>query len=422
MNNFQVILFSAILVLLILLAAFFSGAETGLMSVNRYRLRHKARLKMRYAILLLHLLKRPDQLLGVILIGNTFANMMASSLATLLAFHFWGEHGAILAAIVLAFTVLIFAEIAPKTLAAIYPEKIARLVAYPINIILKIFYPFVWFANMITNGFLRLFRIHVSNYAIEPLSREELRSVVYDTAGKISRQYQNMLLGILDLSKLTVDDVMIPRSEIVGIDIEQPLEAIIEHINKYHQDWIPVYRGNVNQVIGILYAHEMLRLFLSKTKVDKELLEHFLQDPYFVPQGTSLNIQLVYFQQNHDKVAFIVDEYGEIQGLLTLNDILEEIVGDFTSNLTAGKRIQPQPDGSYLVDGAMTIRAFNRATEWELPVGGPRTINGLMIEFLEALPHPGTAVLIKGYPMEIIQVKDNRVKLARIFKMLDNAK
>jgi Mg2+/Co2+ transporter CorB len=272
---------------------------------------------------------------------------------------------------------------------------------------------------VITNGFLRLFRIHVSNYAIEPLSRDELRSVVYDTAGKISRQYQNMLLGILDLNKLTVDDVMIPRSEIVGIDIEQPLEAIIEHINKYRQDWIPVYRGNVNQVIGVLYAHEMLRLFLSKTTIDKELIGHFLQDPYFVPQGTSLNIQLVYFQQNHDKVAFIVDEYGEIQGLLTLNDILEEIVGDFTSNLAVGKRIQPQPDGSYLVDGAMTIRAFNRATEWELPVGGPRTINGLMIEFLEALPHPGTAVLIKGYPMEIIQVKDNRVKLARIFKSLD---
>jgi Mg2+/Co2+ transporter CorB len=247
---------------------------------------------------------------------------------------------------------------------------------------------------------------------------------VYDTSGKISRQYQNMLLGILDLSKLTVDDVMIPRSDIVGIDIEQPFEAIIEHLNKYHQDWIPVYRENVNQIIGVLYTHEILRLFLSKTtvKMDMDLLEQFLQEPYFVPEGTSLNVQLAYFQQSHDKVAFVVDEYGEIQGLLTLNDILEEIVGDFTSNLSARKRIQPQPDGSFLVDGAMTVREFNRTTESELPLGGPRTINGLIVEYLEALPHTGVGVLIAGYPIEIIQVKDNRVKLAKISPLLESFK
>jgi Mg2+/Co2+ transporter CorB len=418
-SNFQIMLYSILLAILILLAAFFSIAETGIMSMNRYRLRHHARMKKRYAMRLLQLLKRPDRVLGAILIGNTFANMIASSLATLLALHFWGEQGALLAAIALTFIVLIFAEIAPKTIAAIYPEKIARLVAYPIQIFLKAMYPIVWFANLITNGLLRLLHVSVTNNTIEPLSKEELRSVVYDTSGKISRQYQNMLLGVLDLSKLTVDDAMIPRNEMIGIDFDQPFESMIEQIKKNHQDWIPVYRENVNHIVGVLYTHEILRLFLTKSTVNKELLEQFLQEPYFVPEGTSLNIQLAHFQQSHDKVAFVVDEYGEIQGLLTLNDILEEIIGDFTSSLSAGKRIQEQPDGSFLVDGAMTVREFNRRTEWELPLGGPRTINGLIVEYLEALPHVGTAVLIMGYPIEIIQVKDNRVKLAKISPMLE---
>jgi Mg2+/Co2+ transporter CorB len=224
-----------------------------------------------------------------------------------------------------------------------------------------------------------------------------------------------MLLGILDLNKLTVDDVMIPRHEIAGIDIEQPWNAIIDQISKFHTDWVPVYRENVNQVIGVLYTRDVLRLLLAQTAITKELLMQFLQEPYFVPEGTSLNAQLAYFQQSLDKVAFVVDEYGEIQGLLTLNDILEEIVGDFTSSITAGKRIQSQPDGSFLVEGSMTIREVNRATEWELPVGGPRTINGLIVEYLETMPQTGIAMLIAGYPIEIIQVKDNRVKLARIY-------
>jgi Mg2+/Co2+ transporter CorB len=419
LSHYEIFFYSILLVLLILLAAFFACAETGLMAVNRYRLRHKARLKKRYAILLLKLLQRPDRLLGAILIGSTFANMIASSVATLIAFHFWGDKGALLTAIVLTIVVLIFAEIAPKTLAAIYPEQVSRFVAYPIKLVLKILYPVVWLANMITNGFLRLLRIRVTNYSVEGLSREELRSVVFDTAGKISRQYQNMLLGILDLSKLTVDDVMEPRSEIVGIDINQPLEKIVEQIKHYRRDWVTVYRENVNQVLGVLYIRDVLKLLLTTPILNKELLQEFLQEPYFVPSGTSLTIQLGYFQQASDKVAFVVDEYGEIQGLLTLNDILEEIIGDFTSALT-GKRIQQQPDGSYLVSGAVTVREFNRNTGWELPLRGPRTINGLIIEYMEALPRMGTAILIAEYPVEIIQVKDNRVKLAKIFPRLSS--
>lgn len=418
MSHFQIVLFSLVLISLIVLAAFFACAETGLMAVNRYRLRHKARMKKRYAIRLLQLLKRPDRLLGAILIGSTFANMIASSLATLIAAHFWGDTGALLAAIALTVIVLIFAEITPKTLAAIYPDQVARWVVYPTQFFLRLLYPIVWVANAITNGLLRLLRIRVTSYSMEPLSREELRSVVYDTAGKLSRQYQNMLLGILDLNKLTVDDVMIPQHEIIGIDIEQPLEKILEQINKSHQDWVPFYRESINQVIGVLQIRDVLRVMVSKITIDKDLLHQFLQEPYFVPEGTSLSVQLAYFQRSYEKIAFVVDEYGEILGLLTMNDILEEIVGDFTSSLTDGKRIMQQADKSYLVDGAVTVREFNRMAETELPVGGPRTINGLIVEYFEALPRTGVAVLIAGYPVEIIQVKDNRVKMARIFPRL----
>lgn len=421
-SHFQIGLYAFILILLILLAAFFACAETALMALNRYRLRHKARLKKRYAVRLLHMLKRPDRLLGAILIGSTFANMLASSLATLIAFHFWGDKGALLTAIVLTVIVLIFAEITPKTLAAIFPDQVAKYVAYPIQFVLKVLYPLVWLANTITNALLRLIRINVEAYAVEPLSREELRSVVYDATGKISRQYQNMLLGILDLTKLTVDDVMIPRNEIAGIDIESSLIEIIDQMNRLHQDWIPFYRENVNQMVGVLYVRDVMRVLLTKNTFDTELLRQFLQEPYFVPAGTSLSVQLGYFQQSQDKVAFVVDEYGEIQGLLTLNDILEEIVGDFSSTVAAGKRIQKQVDGSYLVDGTISVREFNRATDWELPLSGPRTINGLIVEYLEALPHTGTAILISDYPIEVIQVKDNRVKLARVFPRLEDRK
>lgn len=415
MDHFQITVFSLILILLILLATFFSCAETALMAVNRYRLRHKARMHQRYAMRLLQLLKRPDRLLGAILIGSTFANILASSLTTLILYHYWGENGALIGAILLTFVMLIFAEITPKTLAAIYPDRMARWVCLPIYLFLKVLYPIVWLANAIANGFLRLLRINVAGYSIEPLSREELRSVVYETAGKISRQYQNMLLSILDLSKLTVDDVMIPRHDITGINIEHDLADIVKQLSALQHDWVPVYREHIDHLLGVLYVQDMIKALLANISMSKELLQQYVQEPYFVPVGTSLSVQLGHFQQHQDKIAFVVDEYGELQGMLTLTDILEEIVGDFTTSINIGKRFQLQPDGSFLVDGATTVREFNRATDWELPLRGPRTLNGLIVEYLEMLPREGTAVLIAGYPIEIIQVKDNRVKLARVF-------
>lgn len=388
------------------------------MAVNRYKLRHQARLKKRYAVRVLHLLKRPDRMLGAILIGNTFANTVASSLATLIALHYVGDKGAILSAIILTFAILIFAEITPKTLAAIYPDKVVRLIVFPIHAVLMMLYPLVVVCNGMSNGLLRLLGINVANYALEPLSREELRSVVYDATGKISRQYQAMLLGILDLNQLTVDDIMIPQHEIIGIDFEDPIENIIERMNALNQDWVPVYRESINQVMGVLYIRDIMKLWATQIPVTKELLHQLLQEPYFVPEGTSLGVQLANFRQSQDKIAFIVDEYGEISGMITLHDILEEIVGDLKSSATSGKRLQMQPDGSYLVDGSMTIREFNRSTEWNLPLKGPRTINGLIVEYLEALPHASTAVLIARHPIEIVQVKENSVRLARVFPKL----
>lgn len=410
--------YSVILILLIVVSGFFSCAETALMALNRYRLRHQARLKRRYAVRLLHLLKRPDRLLGAVLIGNNFANILSSSLATLIALHFFGDRGALLSAVVLTFIILIFAEITPKTLAAIYPDKVARFVGYPIQIILTLFYPVTWLCNTISNGILRLMGVNVAAYALEPLSREELRSMVYDATGKISRQYQSMLLGILDLNQLTVDDIMIPQHEVEGIDFEQPLAAIIDKMKRLNQDWVPVYRETMNQVIGVLYIRDIMKLWATQLPVTKELMQQMFQEPYFVPEGTPLGTQLASFRQSQDKIAFIVDEYGEMLGMVTLNDILEEIVGDLKSSATSGKRLQLQSDGSYLVDGSMSIREFNRSTEWNLPLRGPRTINGLIVEYLEALPHTGTAVLISKHPIEIIQVKENRVRLARVFPKL----
>lgn len=423
MSQFHIIMLTILLLLLILLAAFFSFAETSLMVVNRYRLRYQARMKKRYALTLVHLLKRPDRVLGTILIGSTFTNILASFLATLLALHFWGDKAAFFVAVLLTLVILIFAEIAPKTLAAIYPDHVARLVVYPIHFLLKVFYPVVWLANAITNSLLRLLQIKVTNYSVEPLSREELRSVVFDTKGKISRQYQNMLLGILDLNSLVVDDVMVPRPDMAGVDIDLPITDILDHLVLTPHEWLPVYHEEIDQIIGVLSLRELLRLTLKETPITKNAILRSLNEPYFVPQGTSLNVQLAYFQGTQQKIAFVVDEYGEIQGSLTLNDILEEIVGDFTTSTSPLKKpTEKQRDGSFLVDGAVTIREFNRISQWELPQRGPRTVNGLIIEYLQALPRAGVTVLIAGYPIEIIKVKKNRVKLARIFPLIHKGK
>lgn len=419
MSHFQIVLFASLLVLLILLSGFFSAAETGLMAINRYRLRHRAHMKKRAAILILKLLKRPDRLLGMILIGNNCANIIASALATLLAINLFGEKSVILSTVILTFVILIFSEVAPKTVAAIYPERIAKLVAWPVYWLLMIFYPVVWVLNGVTNGLLRLLGVNLTSDANEPLSREELRSVVYETSGRISHKYQSMLLGILDLNKITVADVMIPHHEIIGIDLEFDWHLIQLLLAKSDHDWLPVYRESINQIVGILHLRDLMRDSLSGEPINKDKLVKILHEPYFVPEATQLNIQLMNFQRQRKRIALVVDEYGEIQGLVTLEDILEEIVGEFTTTVTStGKMMEVQSDGSYLIDGGMTIRELNRITEWSLPIKGARTLNGLIIDQLETIPKSGICVKIAGYPIEIIEVKEKRVKIARVFPRL----
>lgn len=416
MNHFLVWVLISILILLILLSAFFSCAETALMAINRYRLRHKARLNDRFALLTLRLLKRPDRLLGMILIGNNISNIVASAIMTVLAASFFGNEGVIIFTGILTLVVLVFAEVAPKTFAAFYPEAVVKIIAVPIFLLLKVFYPLVWLINGISNGLLRLFRIRVNTSITEPLSREELRSVVYETSGRMSHHYQNMLLSILDLNKITVNDVMVPKHQIIGIDLNKEWKDIQMLLTESLHNWLPVYYDNINQIVGMLHLREMANRIMLDQTMDKDLLSKMTYEPYFIPENTPLNTQLVNFQQQGKRIALVVDEYGDIQGLVTLADILEEIVGEFNAEVNeAAKLVYPQPDGSYLLDGAMMIRELNRMTNWNLPVKGPRTLSGLIIEYLEALPHSGVCVRIGGYPMEVVQIQENRIKKVRIF-------
>lgn len=418
MTHFQVVFYSIILISLVFLSAFFSAAETGLMSINRYRLRHKARLKKSYAILILKLLKRPDRLLGMILIGNNCSNIFASALATVLAVNLFGENAVLISTAILTLVVLIFAEVAPKTLAALYPDQISKLVSWPIAGLLRIFYPIVWFLNVISNGLLRLFGVKFKHSVHEPISREELRSVVYEASGRISPQYQSMLLGILDLNKVSVVDVLIPSHEIVGIDLDADWKIIQYQLAKSEHDWLPVYRENINQIVGVLHLRDLVQEGLGNPALDKEKLTALLHEPYFIPESTPLNIQLLNFQMQRKRLALAVDEYGEIQGLVTLEDILGEIVGEFTTSVGASDKIlEKQIDGSYLVDGAITIRELNRTAHWSLPTKGARTLNGLIIEHLEAIPRANIGLRIGGYPIEIVDVEENRVKIARIYPL-----
>lgn len=420
MSHYHITLLSSMLALLILLSAFFSAAETSLMAINRYRLRHRARMKKRSAILVLRLLKRPDRLLGLILIGNNVANILSSALATLLAVSLFGNEAVIISTLLLTIVVLIFAEVAPKTLAVLYPERVTKLVAFPIFILLKLFYPLVWLINAMANGLLRLFHVNTTSQITEPLSREELRSVVYETSGRLSRQYQNMLLSVLDLNKVTVNDVMVPHHQIIGIDLEWEWSAIQQIIIQSQHDWLPVYRENINHIVGMLHLRELMHTVLVNRVMDKELLIQMAHEPYFVPEHTPLNTQLLNFQRQKKRTALVVDEYGEILGLITLADILEEIVGEFATDMNSTTRlIKGQADGSYLVDASLTLREFNRITQWKLPTQGQRTLNGLIVEYLEAIPHAGTCVLINDYPIEIVFVEENRVKTARVFPRLN---
>lgn len=408
-----------LLVTLLLLSAFFSGSETALVSLNRYQLRHKARQGHRGARLAERLLQRPDRIIGLILLGNNLVNFSAASLVALIALKIGGQPAVALGTVILTLVVLIFSEAAPKTLAALHPERIAYPAAVIYYPLLKITYPIVWLTNVASNGVLFLLGVRGGDSELTALTREELRTVVHEAGGRISNRYQKMLLNILDLEKVTVDDVMVPHNEIVGIDLDDDTTEIENLISRSEHTRLPVYRDNIDQIVGILHLRRLANLV--QRSFDHDALRQLLDEPYFVPEGTPLSTQLVQFQRRSERIAFVVDEYGDIQGIVTLEDILEEIVGEFTTDPAdhADDVIREGPD-SFLVSGTVNIRELNRAQGWELPTDGPKTLNGLIVELLETIPEPTTCVKISGYPLEIVASDDNRVRTVRISRRVED--
>ena len=402
-----------LLVTLLLLSAFFSGSETALMSLNRYQLRHKAREGHRGAKIAEHLLQRPDRLIGLILLGNNLVNFSAAALVAIIAFKIGGQSAVALGTLILTLVVLIFAEAAPKTMAALHPERLAfpaALIYYPL---LKITYPLVWLISVAANGVLWSLGVRDRDAHSHALTREELRTIVHDAGSRISNRYRRMLISILDLERVTVDDVMVPHNEIIGIDLDDEPEEIESIISASEHSRLPVYRNNIDKVVGVLHLRRLANL--AQFSFEKDDLIKLLDEPYFVPEGTPLSTQLVQFQRRRQRIALVVDEYGDIQGIVTLGDILEEIVGEFTTDpADNGDDVVREEDNTFLVKATANIRELNRTQDWQLPTDGPKTLNGLILEMLETIPDPATCLNINGYPIEIVQTDDYRVRTVRI--------
>ncbi|WP_429129058.1 HlyC/CorC family transporter [Aeromonas media] len=406
-----------VLVILIVLSAFFSSSETGLMSLNRYKLRHLAQTKHKAARRVEKLLARPDRLLGLILIGNNLVNILASAIATIVCIRLFGDLGVAIATFGLTLVVLVFGEVTPKTLAAMFPERIAYPASWVLKGLMVPFAPLVWLINSITNLLLKLLRLE--HRKDDSLNTEELRTIVNEAGSLIPQRHQEMLISILDLDKMTVENIMVPRSEISAIDINDDWKSILRQLAHCAHTKILLYRDNIDDVVGFIHSRDALRL-VARDQFSKSSLLREVDPIYFIPQGTPLNVQLAKFQRNKERIGLIVDEYGDIQGLITLDDILEEIVGDFTTSMAPAPsdEIHPQPDGSFLVEGSASIRELNKEMHWHLPIDGPRTLNGVILEYLEEIPQPNISVRLAGYPIEILEVENNMVKMARIMPHL----
>jgi len=409
------ILFGTILGLT-LMSAYFSGSETAMVALNRYRLRHLVKEGHKGARMAGDLLARTDRLLGVILLGNNLVNNLAASIATVIGLRLMGDTGVVLAPVLLTVFFLIFAEVAPKTIAAQTPERIAFPSAYVLTPLLKFFYPGVVAINAVANAVVKPFTPRHDEFGDDSLSVEELRTVVNEGVG-IHNQGQSMLLGILDLEKVSVDDIMVPRSEIVGLDIDDGIGDILNVLASSQHTRLPVYKESINNIIGILHLRRLARYLQrpGEEELTKADLMQLTEEPYYVPEATPLHTQLFNFQKEKRRIALVVDEYGDVQGIVTLEDILEEIVGEFTTDFAANiPEIHPQEDGSYFIDGMALLRDINRALGWELPVAGPKTLNGLVLEHLETIPDSNLCLRLGDYLIETLQIKDNVIKSLKI--------
>ncbi|MEM7221300.1 MAG: HlyC/CorC family transporter [Pseudomonadota bacterium] len=396
---------------MVALSAYFSSSETAMMAVNRYRLRHLEQEGDPAAKRTNDLLSRPDRLLGVILIGNNLVNFSAATVATVIGLRLFGDIGVAAAPIVLTLLFLIFAEVAPKTIAAQFPERIAFPSSYVLGPLLKLLYPVVWFVNTISNLVVSPFARHAddgSDAGGDQLTQDEIRTLVNENEVLPERR-QNMLLNVLDLEKVTVDDIMVPRAEIVGIDLDDPIEDILTLLASSEHTRLPVYRENINDIVGVLHLRRAVRL-LKLDNVTIQDVEKQVREPYFVPEATPLNTQLLNFQKEKRRIALVVDEYGDIEGIVTLEDILEEIVGEFTTDLAGQiEEITPLDDGSFEIDAMAQLRDINKALGWTLPTDGPKTLNGFVLEHLGVIPDANAGLEVDGYRLEILGIERNRV-------------
>jgi len=401
-----------LLVFMLVLSAFFSGSETSLMTINRYRLRHLVKLKHSGAIKAQQLLQRPDRVLGLILLCNNFVNNFASSIATVIAIKLYAdqESSVAIAAAILTLVMLIFSEVTPKTLATIKPELLALPSAWVYTILLKIFYPIVWLINSLAHLLLRTIGMDASKTNHTELNKDELKSIISEAESVMPIRYQKMLLGILDLESATVEDIMTPRNEIMGIDLEAPIDEIIYNIKHSTHTRLPVYKQNIDRVIGFLHLRKVL-IELNQENFDKQTVISLLSKPTFVPESTPVHTQMLRFKSEKIRIGLVVDEYGDVQGLVTLDDLLQEIVGELITE--EADYIKLQSDGSYLVDASLTVRELNRLTQFSLPTEGPKTVNGLILDFMEMIPDVGTSIRLHGYALEIIKRDKNSVKMVK---------
>ncbi|QEH09411.1 HlyC/CorC family transporter [Histophilus somni] len=407
------------LIILLILSAYFSGSETGLLSVNRYRMRFLAEKGHKGAQKTEKLLKRTDVFLSLILICNNLVNISSSAIATIIGMRLYGDVGVAVATGLLTFVMLIFSEIFPKTIAALYPEKVAFVSSHIISVLLKIFSPLVFIINLFISGLMKLFRLE-NEVKAHSLNSEELRAIVNQSGQYIPSAHQEMLLSILDLEKVTVDDIMVPRNDIAGIDVDDDWKAIMRQLNHAAHGRVVLYKGSIDEnVLGILRVREAYRLMLDKNEFSKETLIRAVDETYFIPEGTELNTQLLNFRNNKERIGLVVDEYGDIKGLVTLEDILEEIVGEFTTSTAPSidEEVTQQSDGTIIIEGSANLRDLNKLFNWNLDTEDARTFNGLILEHLEEIPNEGTECEINGLKITVLEVADNMIKQVKVEKV-----
>jgi len=416
LNELPIWMLVASILILLFLSAFFSSSETGMMALNRFRLKHLIKQKDKSAIRANKLLQRPDRLLGIILIGNNFVNILAAALTTILCLRLFGDSGVFIGSIILTMVVLIFAEVTPKTFAANYAEKVALPASIILKFLQKILYPLVWIVNFFSNSILKLFGVE-EKQSDDDLSPDELKSILENSGDLIPSRYQEMLLSVLELDKISIDEVMIPKNEVIGIDLSKDINEIKSFLESSKKEFFPIFDQNLDDIKGIIDLYG-INSFLSSNKHDKDSLLDNSEEVYFALENTSLNIQLNNFQKDKKKVAIVLDEYGSVKGIIDIKDILEEIVGELADPHDEAKvDIKKQKDGSYLIDASISVREINKRLGWNLPLSGPKTLNGLILENTETIPEANISLEIENYLIETILIKDNMIKFTKVTEL-----